>query len=92
MMRVGSGGGAGEEDTDAFGNINIASTEEGRDAGKTISAYQRGWSVKGYRVATLAQNKTFPRKTGTATVKDHGIATRRADAAEPSRCRRTRRG
>jgi hypothetical protein len=36
--------------------------------------------------------QNFPRKTGTAVVRDHGITTRRADAAEPSRCRQTRRG
>jgi hypothetical protein len=36
--------------------------------------------VKGYGVATLAQNKIFP-----------GITTRRADAADPSRRRQTRR-
>jgi hypothetical protein len=46
--------------------------------------------LKGYGVATLAQNKIC--KTGTAAVTDHVITTRCADAAEPSRCRRTRRG
>jgi hypothetical protein len=40
--------------------------------------------------ASAKQN--FLRKTGTAAVRDHGITTRRADAAEPSRCRQTRRG
>jgi hypothetical protein len=40
--------------------------------------------------ASAKQN--FPHKTGTAAVRDHGITTRRADAAEPSRCIRTRRG
>jgi hypothetical protein len=40
--------------------------------------------------ASAKQN--FPRKTRPAAVKDHGITTRRADAAEPSPCRRTRRG
>jgi hypothetical protein len=40
--------------------------------------------------ASTKQN--FPRKTGTVAVRDHEITTRRADAAEPSRCRRTRRG
>jgi hypothetical protein len=52
--------------------------------GHKVSEGKRG----GY--ASAKQN--FPRKTGTAAVRDHGITTRRADAAEPSRCRRTRRG
>ena len=37
--------------------------------------------LKGYREATLAQNKTFsPCKPGTAAVIDHGITTRRTGA------------
>jgi hypothetical protein len=56
-----------------------------------FSKMQNMW-MKGNGVATLVQNKIFPRKTETAAVRDHGITTRRADAAEPSRCRRTRRG
>jgi hypothetical protein len=40
--------------------------------------------------ASAKQN--FHCKIGIAAVRDYGITTRRADAAEPSRCRRTRRG
>jgi hypothetical protein len=65
--------------------------DDNNEADKLAKAAGRN-QVKGNGVATLAQNKIFPRKTGTATVRDHGITTRRADAAEPSRCRRTRRG
>jgi hypothetical protein len=43
--------------------------------------------LKGYGEATLAHKQNFPRKTGTDAIKDHKITTRRADAAEPSRCR-----
>jgi hypothetical protein len=48
-------------------------------------------TLKGYGEATLVQTK-FSCKTGTAAVRDHEITTRRADVAEPSLCRRTRRG
>jgi hypothetical protein len=47
---------------------------------------------EGIRGGYASAKQNFPRKTGTAAVRDHGITTRRADAAEPSRCRRTRRG
>jgi hypothetical protein len=47
---------------------------------------------EGIRGGYASAKQNPPRKTGTATVRDHGITTRRADAAEPSRCRRTRRG
>jgi hypothetical protein len=47
---------------------------------------------EGKRGGYASAKQNFPRKTGTAAVRDHGITTRRADAAEPSRCRRTRRG
>jgi hypothetical protein len=47
---------------------------------------------EGKRGGYASAKQKFPRKTGTAAVRDHGITTRRADAAEPSRCRRTRRG
>jgi hypothetical protein len=46
---------------------------------------------EGIRGGYARAKQNFPRKTGTAAVRDHGITTRRADAAEPSRCRRTRR-
>jgi hypothetical protein len=39
-----------------------------------------------------AKQNFLPHKPGTTIVIDHEITTRRADAAEPSRCRRTRRG
>jgi hypothetical protein len=48
--------------------------------------------LEGKRGGYASAKQNFPRKTGTAAVRDHGITTRRADAAEPSRCRRTRRG
>jgi hypothetical protein len=47
---------------------------------------------EGIRGVYASAKQKFPRKTGTAAVRDHVITTRRADAAEPSRCRRTRRG
>jgi hypothetical protein len=47
---------------------------------------------EGKRGGYASAKQNFPRKTVTAAVRDHGITTRRADAAEPSRCRRTRRG
>jgi hypothetical protein len=49
-------------------------------------------SAEGKRGGNASAKQNFPRKTGTAAVRDHGITTRRADAEEPSRCRRTRRG
>jgi hypothetical protein len=49
-------------------------------------------TTEGIRGGYASAKQNFPRKTGTAAVRDHGITTRRADAAEPSRCRRTRRG
>jgi hypothetical protein len=48
--------------------------------------------LEGERGGYASAKQIFPRKIGTAAVRDHGIITRRADAAEPSRCRRTRRG
>jgi hypothetical protein len=48
--------------------------------------------IEGKRGGYASAKQNFPRKTGTAAVRDHGITTRRVDAAEPSRCRRTRRG
>jgi hypothetical protein len=48
--------------------------------------------TEGIRGGYSSAKQNFPRKTGTAAVRDHGITTRRADAAELSRCRRTRRG
>jgi hypothetical protein len=39
-----------------------------------------------------AKQNFLPHKSRTTAVIDHEITTRRADAAEPSRCRRTRRG
>jgi hypothetical protein len=47
---------------------------------------------EGIRGGYASAKQNFPRKTGTTAVRDHGITTRRADAVEPSRCRRTRRG
>jgi hypothetical protein len=52
----------------------------------------QGTGGEGKRGGYASAKQNFPRKTGTAVVRDHGITTRRADAAEPSRCRRTRRG
>jgi protein involved in temperature-dependent protein secretion len=49
-------------------------------------------AAEGIRGGYVSAKQNFPRKTGTAAVRDHGITTRRADGAEPSRCRRTRRG
>jgi hypothetical protein len=49
-------------------------------------------AIDGTRGGYASAKQNFPRKTETAAVRDHGITTRRADAAEPSRCRRTRRG
>jgi hypothetical protein len=48
--------------------------------------------TEGKRGGYASAKQNFPRKIGTAAVRDHGITTRCADAAEPSRCRRTRRG
>jgi hypothetical protein len=48
--------------------------------------------AEGKRGGYASAKQNFSRKTGTAAVRDHGITTRRADAAEPSRCRRMRRG
>jgi hypothetical protein len=56
-----------------------------------LSSYGSG-TTEGIRGGYVSTNKNFPCKTGTAAVRDHGITTRRADAAESSRCRRTRRG
>jgi hypothetical protein len=47
---------------------------------------------EGIRGGYASAKQNFPRKTGIAAVRDHGITTRRADAAESSRCRRMRRG
>jgi hypothetical protein len=47
---------------------------------------------EGIRGGYASAKQKFPRKTGIAAVRGHDITTRRADAAEPSRCRRTRRG
>jgi hypothetical protein len=41
---------------------------------------------------TSAKQNFLPHKPGTTAVIDHEITTRRTDAAEPSRCRQTRRG
>jgi hypothetical protein len=57
-----------------------------------VSVEQMKGLFEGIRGGYASAKKKFPRKTGTAAVRDHGITTRRADAAEPSRCRRTRRG
>jgi hypothetical protein len=62
----------------------------GRDPGRhDIGAHRR---TEGKRGGYASAKQNFSRKTETAAVRDHGITTRRADAAEPSRCRRTRRG
>jgi hypothetical protein len=50
-----------------------------------------GDGTQGKRGGYASAKQNFPRRTGTTAVRDHGITTRRADAAEPSRCRRTRR-
>jgi hydroxypyruvate reductase 2 len=42
---------------------------------------------EGIRGGYASAKQNFPCKTGIAAVRDHGITTRRADAAEPSRCR-----
>jgi hypothetical protein len=47
---------------------------------------------EGIRGGYASAKQNFPRKIGIAAVRDHGITTRCVDAAEPSRCRRTRRG
>jgi hypothetical protein len=51
-----------------------------------------GHDTEGKRGGYASAKQNFPHKTGTAAARDHGITTRRADAAEPSRCRQTRRG
>jgi hypothetical protein len=51
-----------------------------------------GKGIEGIRGGYASAKQNFPRKTGTAAARDHGITTRRADTADPSRCRRTRRG
>jgi hypothetical protein len=56
-----------------------------------LSSYGSG-TTEGIQGGYASAKQNFPRKTGTTAVRDHGITTRRADAAEPSRCRRTRRG
>jgi hypothetical protein len=53
--------------------------------------FRESW-IDGIRGGYASAKQNFSRKTGTAAVRDHGIITRRADAVEPSRCRRTRRG
>jgi hypothetical protein len=55
-------------------------------------AHRKSLCPEGKRGGYASAKQNFPRKIGTAAVRDHGITTRRADAAEPSRCRRTRRG
>jgi hypothetical protein len=47
---------------------------------------------EGIRGGYASAKQNFPRKTGIVAVRDHGITTKRADAADPSRCRRTRQG
>jgi hypothetical protein len=54
-----------------------------------LSSYGSG-TTEGIRVGYSSAKQNFPRKTGTAATRDHEITTRRADAAELSRCRRTR--
>jgi hypothetical protein len=48
------------------------------------------YPFEGIQCGYASAKQNFPRKIGTAAVRDHGITTRRADAAELSRCRQTR--
>jgi hypothetical protein len=48
-----------------------------------LSSYDSG-TTEGIRGGYASAKQNFPRKTGTTTVRDHEVATRRADAAEPS--------
>jgi hypothetical protein len=43
--------------------------------------------IEGIRGGYASTKQNFPHETGTAAVRDHGITTRRADAAEPPQCR-----
>jgi hypothetical protein len=63
-----------------------------RSGGSGRGGSARAGLDEGKRGGYASAKQNFPRKTGTAAVRDHVITTRRADAAEPSRCRRMRRG